>query len=186
MTTKIHTGGYGQQEPFAPFVRLFIACKGTTQGGRHFSTWVRVSWDGKRLSFVGVEGPRESGNALGSCGQIEHRIYTRTDDENRVRYDSRTLPSHRAQILQGLWRRWHMNDMRAGSKAQAEALRASPEPAQDLFYSDAKAFLAGLNLDPDPDGYVYGSAWLTEPVPVDVLTWLADLPNRDDCPWRNL
>ena len=180
METKVHTGGYGQQEPFAPFVRRFIACKGTTLGGRHFSTWVRVSWDGAGLSFMGVEGPLKSGAMVDSCGQIEHRIYTRTDDEHRVRYDGRTLPSHRAQILQSLWRRWHLNDMRAGSKAQEAEIKPS------MLYEKRKAFLAAIKLDPDPDGYVYGSTWLTEPVPVDVLAWLAALPNRDDCPWRNL
>ncbi len=39
-----------------------------------------------------------------------------------------------------------------------------------------------LHPDPSCGGYRYGSAWLKEAVPEDVLTWLNGLPDTDKAP----
>jgi hypothetical protein len=45
--------------------------------------------------------------------------------------------------------------------------------------------LAAAGLHPDPEtNYRYGSAWLREEVPQDVLTWLQSLPETDKLPLR--
>jgi hypothetical protein len=73
-----------------------------------------------------------------------------------------------------LWSRWHLSDMRAGTRAQLDALKdAKPDGAGDS-HTKALAFLVSRGLHPDvttaPDfndgkGYGYGSAWLYEPLP---------------------
>lgn len=60
--------------------------------------FVTVDWDGKRLSFTGVEGPKANGDATGSCGQLD--------------------VSKHSPRLATLWERWHLNDMRAGCEHQ--------------------------------------------------------------------
>lgn len=85
-----------------------------------------------------------------------------------------------------VWRTWHLNNMRAGSPAQTEALREMPAISSGGdFYAAASAFLAARGLNPDPgylhngEPYRYGSAWLKQEVPEDVFRWLADLPAVD-------
>lgn len=38
--------------------------------GQVAQVYIRVKWDGHRLSFSGVEGPVWGSHCLGSCGQI--------------------------------------------------------------------------------------------------------------------
>jgi hypothetical protein len=81
---------------------------GPVQGGEH---------DGKkRLSITGVEGPRKGGHAAGSCGQIEGHLGDGADIHPATGWD-------RAKIARFLdiWRRWHLNDMRAACEHQRDA-----------------------------------------------------------------
>jgi len=78
-----------------------------------------------------------------------------------------------ARIVE-LWRRWHLNHLRAGSAAQEAWLRANPlDPASYAYpkshYEVAGAALAAAGLNPDADGYKYGTAWKREEVPAEVL-----------------
>lgn len=87
-----------------------------------------------------------------------------------------------------VWERWHLNDLTAGTPEQEAYLRAHPdEGGKSSAYVVACEALkaAGLYEVPDPRDpsklYAYGTAWLTEPIPADVLAeirgWLdADLP----------
>lgn len=82
------------------------------------------------------------------------------------------------EALCDLWDRWHLNDLKAGTDRQTAALasyRAEIEAAGKSFdYADACGVLAMLGLHPDR-GYRYGSAWLYEPIPDDVLAELVRL-----------
>ena len=79
----------------------------------------------------------------------------------------------KAQRMAAIWKRWHLNDMRAGSPAQEEHLRTTPDafPGYPVsYYEWASGLLAKAGLNPDPNtGYRYGSAWLTEALPDDVI-----------------
>lgn len=86
-----------------------------------------------------------------------------------------------------VWERWHLNDLTAGTPEQEAYLRANPIAATLNHYEVSCIVLkaAGLYEVPDPRDpsklYAYGTAWLTEPIPADVLAeirgWLdADLP----------
>lgn len=65
-------------------------------------------------------------------------------------------PDERAR-LQAIWRRWHLNDLRAACAHQ------TPPPSLDDPWPD-----------PCPEtGYRFGSAWLVEPLPGEVTAWLS-------------
>jgi hypothetical protein len=102
--------------------------------------------------------------------------------------------------------------MIAGSPRQEQWLRdhkAEWEAARNDFkgnhFTWAKARLAEAGLQPDrehlvdigrtdeqkqplgPQPYSYGSSWLHDEVPEDVLQWLRDLPDAtEECPWTDL
>lgn len=63
--------------------------------------------------------------------------------------------------LAWVWERWHLNDMRAGCAHQSVVWETDvygfPRPSLDL------------TLPCPTSGYRYGSAWLYEPLPNDVL-----------------
>jgi|ERR1051326_1916842 hypothetical protein len=81
-----------------------------------------------------------------------------------------------------LWERWHLNGMRPDTRVQREALK-DMEPAvyPQSHYDKACAHLEakGLLLD---RGYRYGSAWLSEPLPSDVVAEVESIVARlQDC-----
>lgn len=146
---------------------------------RDVQVFVHIKWDGRRLSLSGVEGPKANGDAHGGCGQI--------DVSRAVPLDSGVDTAKLATI----WDRWHLNDMRAGSRAQESYLRRNPIDMSEYarahperspsYYEAATAKLHAVGLNPDPlaDGYCYGSAWKFEDVPEDVIAYLASLPSVD-------
>lgn len=83
----------------------------------------------------------------------------------------------KAQRMAEVWRRWHLNDMRAGSPAQEAWLRANPVTAvyPNSHFSVASNALKEAGLNPDPNyeyngkPYVYGSAWLKEELPAEIV-----------------
>jgi len=139
---------------------------------------VAIKWGSKRLSITGVEGPLANGNCRGGCGQVHEKA----EHINREPFYAR---------LMKIWERWHLNDLCAGSPAQEMWLRDHPVTAAypESHYEKASDALtaAGLNPDPNAGGYEYGSAWLHEDVPQDVIDWLFALPVYDGLPscWAN-
>lgn len=89
-----------------------------------------------------------------------------------------------------IWDRWHLNGMKSGTRAQLHALEEMPKPILGDHFKAVCAYLAevGLLIDlhtgtvrtPDDkgEGYKYGSAWLFEPLPADVLNELPPLLAR--------
>jgi hypothetical protein len=60
-----------------------------------------------------------------------------------------------------IWKRWHLNDMSAGCIHQGEIGVNSPH--------DNWKRLQAIETAKCPIGYVYGSKWLLEPLPADVI-----------------
>lgn len=164
---------------FSKTVRL-----GTVKIGRWVSVYCKIKLEDGKLSISGVEGPTPSGNAVGGCGQINMRM--------NARYVAGMRPApgwSRSSIRRflAIWGRWHLNDMKAGSAAQEEWLRANPiDKAEYAYpksrYEVASAKLAAACLNPDADGYRYGTAWKREEVPAEVVEWLRSLPDTDKTP----
>lgn len=80
----------------------------------------------------------------------------------------------KAQRMLVIWRRWHLNDMRAGSPAQEAFLRDNPIIDRLHYFEAACGALVAAGLQPDPNHihagkpYRYGTAWLMEDLPSDV------------------
>lgn len=171
------------------------------RGEGYAPLFVKVEYTDGRLSITGAEGPRENGGAWGSCGQCADAL-TRVVD---------LAPGwSRAQVkrLRETWDAWHLNDMRAGCEHQRAAkwedVRIDPKEmpgctanrdARGILaiwvYPDSakgRAFVsethaAGLLTKECPEcSYAYGSKWLREEVPADVLAFLQSLPSADMSP----
>ena len=108
--------------------------------------YVTIEYDDGRLSITGV-----SNHGCGQCsGPWTFAEY------------SPGWNAESAARLSEVWERWHLNDRRAGCEHQ----RALGWKSYDDHPSE-----------PCPEcGYKYGSAWLREEVPADVLAWLQSLP----------
>ncbi len=136
----------------------------------------KVEHDKGRLSIVG--------NHESSGGQIVDLI--------SPKLITKLAPGWTPELVQKLhdtWERWHLNDTRPGSPAQAAWLRENPPGQKDFdHYRWATAALEKAGLNPDPSylhngkPYSYGHAWLFEEVPDEVLDFLRGLPDADKTP----
>ena len=78
----------------------------------------------------------------------------------------------KAQRMLTIWERWHLNDMRAGTPEQEALLKAHRDEYEGYptsHYEWACQLLKAHDLY-EVDGYKYGRAWLTEPLPKEVIT----------------
>lgn len=165
------------------------------------SVYARIEYVGGRLSISGVEGPRPSGNAYGSCGQID--MGYRTDAERAAITPAPGWDRSTIGRFFDAWGAWHLNDMRAGCEHQrAEGWQdrpIDPDKPTDTYgihYPGQQTaswnLLGWVRPDEHPDGlltapcptcgYKYGTAWVREEVPADVLDFLRGLPDADRTP----
>lgn len=150
-------------------------------GRRRARVTVHIEYQDGKLSLSGDHG--------GSRGQINMRFAHRDSKHNDNRYsapiragafkfDKSWTAKHWLDLLD-IWKRWHLNDMRAGTPEQEQHLRENPVNAvyPQSHYDLACESLAKAGLNPH-NGYSYGSKWLREEVPAEVLEQLAKLPSR--------
>lgn len=145
-------------------------------------TWVQIKWDASegKLSFMGVEGARANGNARGSCGQIEIDF----TEISKVSKGYNLLLIHK---LRKVWKRWHLNTNRAGSpnqQAYLETVNLQKDSTKLFSWLDsATSALEKAGLNPDSSfiyngkPYLFGTAWIKEEVPAEVIQWLYSLPS---------
>jgi len=167
------------------FEKVVYAGK-TRIGHREADVFVKIQWDGTRLSMTGVEGPKSNGDAVGSCGQLSESPKIMGDlDEPTV------------MKMFEIWKEHHLNDMRPycahqkklgwhkrridGSKpsnAYGKHFDGQKSPSWNLAgWVYPAEHHKGVLCKPCPEcGYKYGSEWKTEPVPNNVLEFLASLP----------
>lgn len=142
--------------------------------------YCKIVYNDGRLSITGVIGPKKNYGSHGGAGQV---IMSFLEYDRRGHLTlSNITPSQGwdyATIKRffDVWDRWHLNDMQAGSPRQMDYLRLHPQTSYDA----AVAILKGVNLYCD-EGYTYGSAWLTEAVPADVIAFLEGLPESTTTP----
>jgi len=167
-----------------------------TYSGRAYSVFCRILWDGTRLSITGVGGPLANGDALGSAGQCLDEV------ENVDALAPGWTPALLVRFLK-TWRAWHLNDMRPGCEHQRAlgwgSMRIDPSKPENAYgrhfpgqASDSWNLLGWVRPDEHPDGlltrpcpvcgYKYGTAWLTEEVPPEVIEFLQSLPVTDVTP----
>lgn len=233
--------------------KIINPCRCQVQENRSANAYVKITYDGKRLSLSGVIGPKSNGNCLGAAGQCVEEISRGTP---KPPWNDAML-----QKLCAIWDEWHLNDLRPycrhqkdlgwdkmatekltlyhyrltqavrdeQSQAKEAALAAlrngetfTPTPRQtwisclplflDVYkplsqeqkelyepyhsitgtpftQSQTRGWVRpsederGLLCRPCPVcGYKYGTSWLCEKVPQDVLDWLFSLPETDSDP----
>ncbi len=158
----------------APFKRHVHVANMKTHGGSTVRCFVTIEWkEGGNLSICGVEGPRRSGNCYGSCGQTR---------------DMKGWVSVGPDLkkLQAIWKKWHLNDMKAGTPAQTAVMKKffRDEKRLDKGYTAQLEYLREHDLETD-NGYKYGTAWLRVEVPTEVVEWLRDLKGGPSVyPWN--
>jgi hypothetical protein len=138
-------------------------CDGYGRGGKYSEAFITWAFDGKRFSMCAeVWLPSKRDILMG--GQCVEDVAAMFPENEK------------AQRMAAIWKRWHLNYMRAGSPAQHEWLRENPiDPAEYAYpkshYDVVSAKLEAAGLNPDP-GYIYngkpykyGHAWLMEEIP---------------------
>lgn len=161
--------------------------------GESGSVFCKIEIKNGALSICGVEGPKNNGDCKGSCGQIVMH------DWNIHQY-APGWSDELATKFRDVWDRWHLNDMRAGCEHQrAEGWDKRPiDPSKPtnaygnftatasrnmLVWVSKKDHPHGLLGEPCPTcGYKYGTAWLREELPVEVVEFLTSLPHTDEAP----
>lgn len=183
-----------------PFTRVLLPGRiPTTGAGTRGDVFVTVKWsDDGRLSITAVEGPDQHGNAAGGAGQCRDAL--ERIGKYRPGWDAATVAR-----LRDVWERWHLNDMRAGCEHQRAAgwsdRPIDPDKPTDSYgihfegqQSPSWNLLGWVRPDEHPGGlltreceecgYRYGTAWVREDVPADVVEWLRDLPQAErKHPW---
>ena len=142
-------------------------CRVQVYQTRMSNVFVHVTFSERgRLSITGVIGPKKSGNAAGGCGQIADVLI-----ERGLKLNAGWTPAMMDQ-LRTVWARWHLNDMHPGTPRQMAFLDGI---LGCMSFADSCAVLREAGLYED-DGHKYGSQWLYESVPDDVLEFLMSLP----------
>lgn len=168
-------------------------CLGRGPGGAIFIT---ITFKNGNLSITGVEGPKNNGDCLGSCGQIDNTIRKYKQPLND--YNGHVLPKETIDVILSFWERWHLNDMRPGCEHQ-RALGWSDKPIDDTKPTNAYGLhfegqthpswnlLGWVSEEEHPNGllskpcpicgYKYGTAWKREEVPEYVIEFFKNLPS---------
>jgi len=158
---------------------------GTIEVGRgRGSIFCKAEIEDGKLSISGVIAPYKGGNAGGGCGQIDMEFEHRDPKDNDKRY-SEPVKADDIKFAQGwtkdlwfdfldIWKKWHLNDMKAGTPKQEEALKDCPF----TDYTERCGWLRGLGLY-DDNGYKYGTAWLKVELPKEVIDFINALPSAD-------
>ena len=148
----------------------------------------KVGDDGRgQLSISSVDGPKRNGDCTGGCGQYMNPL-TNEDRPPLTGWNRDTM-----RQLAEVWNRWHLNNMRAGCEHQRAnwgdvtarvETEKGPRPRCQTYPTEHPD---GVLTKPcEVCGYKYGSEWLYEEVPVNVLKWLQSLPpSTHKNPWRN-
>ena len=120
------------------------------------------------LRITGVINPNRHGGAY-SCGQI-------ADSLKEIDNFASGWDTGRVSQFMEVWKKWHLNDLRAECEHQREAGWEKRLP-DGRWTGHLWEKRGGILLKPCPVcGYKYGSAWLFEEIPADVLEYLDSLP----------
>lgn len=79
--------------------------------------------------------------------------------------------TERMKRIWEIWKEYHLNDLKAGTKIQEEALKNFVAPDSRNWYTDECNYLESLDILEDR-GYTYGSKWLYMPVPEEIINEL--------------
>jgi hypothetical protein len=159
-------------------IRLPVAVK----EGEEFKAVVRVEFGAATRAAIDIDGnPVEPGmrrlsmtasvmSRLAGKGRWESRSMGQSVDLVREIWSDDPV----AVELCDVWDRWHLNDMKAGTRAQVEAIKDFRLAGGAADHEASVNHLRDLGLDTDASvlvkgkPYAYGTAWLVEPLPAEV------------------
>ena len=130
---------------------------------------VDISFNDGRLSICG-----ETEDAAGQImRELDNMLYR--SKYGATRSEKAVIPK-----LRDIWERWHLNDMRPGCEHQRDwdvsEMLTVGEKQKAAGWVYPSEHPKGLLCKPcEVCGYKYGSAWLKEEVPADVLDYLKTL-----------
>ena len=116
-------------------------------------------WHGRRTRAI-VHIELDSENVLHITADIRGVGYGQAIDEVAKAYKGNPL----AENIANWWRKYHMNDMHAGTKRQEDLLKY----CKSHDYKEQCDFLEKHSMLFD-NGYKYGTAWLKEEIPTEDL-----------------
>jgi hypothetical protein len=166
-----------------------IALPVTHKDGEEFKAVVRVELSTIKRAAIDVDGNavppgmrRLSMTASvlsrhGGKGRWQARSTGQSVDLLREAWSDHPVVAEMCDI----WERWHLNDMKAGSRAQSEAVQALRLGGGDVGYDASVEHLKNLGLETDASvqvgakPYRYGTAWLVEPLPASVEDRLREM-----------
>lgn len=132
---------------------------------------ITIEFENGRLSMVG-----HAPGIWGQCREVltsegVHPVKGITQDE--------------VLEIKSIWDRWHLNDMNPGTPRQMKFVRALYEEHPRLDYREVCRALdsEGLLID---DGYRYGTKWLFEPVPDNVIKFLFSIEPGEGSTWKDI
>lgn len=139
--------------------------------GDTIKVYVEISYANNRLSVVGsAYANRKAERNMISSGQ-------NIDEARKVTTPGPGLTMDDVRGVVDVWDRWHLNDMRAGCTHQRsfgwDAMHALESRGRYTGMSEARVRAFERIGRPCPAcGYRYGSAWLSEEVPADVVEFV--------------
>lgn len=166
--------------------------------GARYRVEVEIELAGGRLAISGTSGETRANGEFrtsygdpigGAAGQIIEEL-------EQVDEFAAGWSAERRDQLAAIWRRWHLNDMRAGCEHQRAAGwgekridESKPAGSYGRHFpgqrQDSWNLLGWIREDEHPDGllsracevcgYRYGSAWLREELPADVVAFIEPL-----------
>lgn len=145
--------------------KIINPCLVEVYEGKKVDAFCEITYEDGNLSICGVIGPKRNGDCYGSCGQCVDEISRGVPVDG---WDVKML-----QRFCDIWNYWHLNDMRAECEHQRAA------GWRELAAKNDESILC----KPCPVcGYRYGTSWLKEDVPQDVIDFLFNLPDSEKLP----
>lgn len=154
--------------------------KFTLDFGKHDATG-----NGIKDNLVEVEVQLDEGEQprLSICGTIWNRLKTDCisagQNLDEIRELTGVSPFRRWRLMRRvhyIWKRYHLNDMKAGSPRQEAYLagyKAAGGELDDWKHAVDLLERAGLEPDTQHNDYRYGIRWLYTPIPDDVIAEIA-------------
>jgi hypothetical protein len=99
---------------------------------------------------------------MGHSKNFGGQIYDELNEKN-IDFE---VPKQRVDKIKSIWKQWHLNDLKAGTKRQEKAL-AKMGGVNANKYDEQVNFLKKKRIYNDK-GYKFGTSWLVEELPNDV------------------
>lgn len=140
----------------------------------------QIGWGGCRRFRVHIVFQRNGVLKIHGNWHSQGQIYDDLTDESLIPSDG--FECEDLKKIQEIWKRWHLNDLRAGTPKQMEFLRENNITNYANDYKRVCEILESADLLYD-NGYKFGSSWLKEEVPDDVIRYLFSLPALSGDSW---